>query len=147
MWPGVRRGLQKHWIGLVHVLIQMGPTGGGCSPEEPEGSNRASALALWCWEAGRRAVASPLVSVRKRGWMCLLYFVSLFNQPFFFFLAQKLEFFCSLKNQRAIWKHFLWQVLQPTLSSPSFHFDLGERHRKKDAYNPPETYPITALQL
>jgi len=52
MRPGVRRGLRKHRMGWVHILVQMGHTGSGWGKEEPEDGPSASALALWCWEAG-----------------------------------------------------------------------------------------------
>lgn len=61
------------------------------------------------------------------------------------FLAQKFDF--SLKNQEAILKQIFWQVLQPTLSSPHVYFDLEERQRKDNTYNPPYNYMIPALLL
>lgn len=57
-------------LGWVHVLIQMGPAGGGGEKKGTKGGTNASAVSLWCCEAGgprRGSGASPLVPVRKRG--------------------------------------------------------------------------------
>lgn len=150
MRPGVWRRLPQHWVGWVHVLIQMGCAGGGQGKKGTKGGTNASALSLWCWEAGgprRGSGASPLVPVRKRGWRSLLFSVSLFNQLLYITFSTKIGFLFSLKNQEAILKEIFWQVLQPTLNSPGVYFDLEERQRKNNTYNPPYTYLIPALLL
>lgn len=94
-------------------------------------------------EGGLAHLLQYLLEREAEGLCCFLSHCSI--SFYILFLAQKFDF--SLKNQEAILKQIFWQVLQPTLSSPHVYFDLEERQRKDNTYNPPYNYMIPALLL
>lgn len=121
--PAVWRRVPQHWVSWVHVLIQMGRAGGGQGKKGTKGGTNASAVSLWCWEAGgsrRGSGVSPLVPVRKRGCRSLLFSVSLFNQLLYNIFSTKLNFFSLWRTRRPSWKRFLNRSSSPPWIVPMF---------------------------
>lgn len=115
------------WAGSGPCLNPDGPCWRWQGTERDKRWHHASAVSLWCCEAGgprRGSGASPLVAVRKRGWRSLLFSVSLFNQLLYTSCSTTIGFLFSLENLEAILKGIFWKVLQPTLSSPHVYFDI-----------------------